>query len=164
MEYTLSSARMEEIPAIFALYEKRVAWMDAVGIRQWNVSDYLTAYPASYYEEACAAGSLYALHDGEKIVGAAVLLQSDDRWADRAADKAYYVHNLVTDVAAKGAGRALLAQAEEMARANGMRYMRLDCAVDNRALNEYYASMGYELAGTCEDGPYYKGNRREKAI
>ena len=162
--YKLNLAEPEEIPAIFSLYEKRVAWMDEVGIRQWNVSDYLTAYPASYYEEQRAAGNLYALHDGERIVGAAVLLQSDDRWPDRAADKAYYVHNLVTNPEAKGAGRALLALAEDMARANGMRFMRLDCAVDNQALNDYYASMGYEIAGTCEDGPYYKGNRREKAI
>ena len=164
MSYVLKKARADEIADIFSLYEKRVAWMDEVGIRQWNVSDYLTAYPAAYYEEECAAGNLYALHDGEKLVGAAVLLSSDARWADRAADKAYYVHNLVTDTAAKGAGRALLALAEEQARADGMRFMRLDCAADKRALNDYYASMGYELAGTCEDGPYYKGNRREKAL
>ena len=164
MNYTLTKARPEEIADIFSLYEKRIAWMDEVGIRQWNVSDYLTAYPISYYEEQRAAGNLYALHDGEKIVGAAVLLRSDDRWADRAADRAYYVHNLVTHPEAKGAGRALLALAEETARANGVRFMRLDCATDNQALNEYYASMGYELAGTCEDGPYYKGNRREKAL
>lgn len=164
MKYALKTVRPEEIADVFSLYEKRVAWMDEAGIRQWNVSDYLTAYPISYYEQQRAAGNLYALHDGAKIVGAAVLLRSDERWADRAADKAYYVHNLVTDTQAKGAGRALLALAEDMARANGVRFMRLDCAADNRALNDYYASMGYELAGTCEDGPYYRGNRREKEL
>lgn len=46
---------------------------------------------------------------------------------------------------------------------NGMRFMRLDCAEDNEFLNSYYDSMGYRLAGRCEDGVYI-GNKREKVI
>ena len=44
-----------------------------------------------------------------------------------------------------------------------MRFMRLDCAEDNEFLNSYYDSMGYRLAGRCEDGVYI-GNKREKVI
>lgn len=97
------------------------------------------------------------------VAGAVVLLQSDDRWLDRAGSPAYYVHNLVTDPAARGGGRELLAQAEKLAVGHGKRFMRLDCAVDNAFLNRYYEGMGYQPAGTCEDGPY-KGNRREKTL
>ena len=38
--------------------------------------------------------------DVEKVfafVGAVVLLEEDDRWADRADSSAFYIHNLVTD-------------------------------------------------------------------
>lgn len=41
--------------------------------------------------------------------------------------------------------------------------MRLDCAVDNKFLNEYYDSMGYKIVGRCKEGVYI-GNKREKEI
>ncbi|MDO4829558.1 MAG: hypothetical protein Q4B19_09290, partial [Clostridia bacterium] len=49
--YALRSARPEEVDEVFSLYEKRVRWMDEKGIRQWNDTDYLNAYPADYYRE-----------------------------------------------------------------------------------------------------------------
>ena len=164
MNYTLDLARPEEIADIFSLYEKRIAWMDEVGIRQWNVNGYLEAYPISYYEKRQREGLLYVLKKDGRAVGAAVLLRHDDRWLDRDDGLAWYVHNLVTDPAEKGAGSVLLTLAEDKARANGMRFMRLDCPASSAHLNAFYGSKGYELAGTCEDGPVYRGNRREKAI
>lgn len=164
MSEHLTLAVEADIPAIFDLYAARVAWMDAVSIRQWNVTDYLQAYPADYYLEQCRAGRLYAWKDADGgIVGAVVLLCADECWADAPAEDACYVHNLVTDPAVHGAGRALLAAAEAAAAAQGKRRMRLDCAVDNAFLNRYYAAVGYTPAGTCTDGPYV-GNRMEKLL
>lgn len=165
MAYTLRPAAAGDIDAVFALFEKRVNWMNAQHIHQWNDTDYLNAYPRSYYVQQQELGNLYVLADNADgaVTGAVVLLQSDDRWLDRAGSPAYYVHNLATDPAVKGAGRELLAQAERLAAEHGKRFMRLDCAVDNAFLNGYYENMGYLPAGTCEDGPY-KGNRREKVL
>lgn len=162
--YSLAPAAETEIDAIFVLYAKRVAWMDAVGIRQWNATDYLAVYPKAYYLAQCRAGRLYAwkaAHGG--IVGAVVLFDEDERWQDAPATDACYVHNLVTDPAEHGAGRALLAAAEALAAAQGKQRMRLDCAVDNAFLNRYYTAAGYIPAGTCTDGPY-SGNRMEKLL
>lgn len=162
MAYVFRAAKAEELDSVFTLYEKRVRWMDGEGIRQWNVTDYLTAYPKSYYQEQQALGNLYVLFDGG-VAGAVVLLQEDERWRDKAGEPAFYVHNLVTDPAVKGIGKQLLLEVEKTARMHGKRYVRLDCAVDNAFLNRYYASMGYEPVGECQDGPYI-GNRREKII
>lgn len=156
------SAKAEEVTCVFSLVEKRVHWMDETGIRQWNVTNYLEAYPPKYYEEQQAAGRLYVLAN-PKITGAVVLLEADERWIDRAADPAYYVHNLATDPKVKGAGREILKAIEQLASKQKKRYVRLDCATDNVFLNSYYSEMGYQLAGTCEEG-LYKGNRREKEI
>ena len=131
--YALRSARPEEVDEVFSLYEKRVRWMDEKGIRQWNDTDYLNAYPA------------------------------DERWAESEDEPAFYVHNLVTDSSAPGAGRALLAAAEALGQAHGKRYMRLDCAVDSAFLNGYYEAMGYRAVGQCEDGPYV-GVKRQKEL
>ena len=62
-----------------------------------------------------------------------------------------------------GAGKAILREAEKLAKPHGMEVMRLDCADDNARLNEWYEAQGYFLRGTCTDGPYH-GLRREKPL
>ena len=165
MAYILRPAAAGEIDAVFALFEQRVSWMNQRDIHQWNDTDYLNEYPKTYYQQQRELGNLYVLTDNADgaVAGAVVLLQSDDRWLDRAGSPAYYVHNLVTDPAARGAGRELLAQAEKLAVGHGKRFMRLDCAEDNAFLNRYYEGMCYQPAGTCEDGAY-QGVRREKVL
>ena len=92
-----------------------------------------------------------------------MLLTEDERWADRAAEPAYYVHNLVTSPAVPGAGRRILEEIERLGRDAGKCALRLDCAVDNAFLNAYYESGGYLPCGRCQDGSYC-GNRREKRL
>ena len=165
MNFVFRKAAEEDIPEIFALYEKRIAWMEEKGLRQWNATDYLTVYPRSYFQTQAAEGRLYGAEDREtgEILGAVVLLSQDDRWADRAGEPAYYVHNLVTDAAAPGVGGWMLGEMEIFARKAGKTALRLDCAVDNAVLNDYYASHGYREAGCCADGAY-RGIRREKRV
>lgn len=162
MSYIFRPAKAEDIDAVFTLFEKRVNWMNEEGIRQWNVTDYLNVYPKSYYQEQQTLGNLYVLVH-HTVAGAVVLFQEDARWPEKEASSAVYVHNLVTDPAERGAGKLLLTEVEKMALAHGRRYVRLDCAVDNTFLNNYYAALGYELAGECQEGAY-AGNRREKKL
>jgi len=165
MDCVFCRANEADITGIFALYEKRIAWMESKGLHQWNATDYLTVYPQGYFRRQAAAGRLYAAKDWATgaILGAVVLLSEDDRWADRAGEPAYYVHNLVTDAAAPGLGGWMLGELETLARRDGKTALRLDCAVDNAALNDYYASHGYREAGYCADGAY-QGIRREKRL
>ena len=135
--------------------------MEETGIRQWNATGYLEAYPREYYGDMLRQGCLYVLRDGEEVLGAVVLLEEDERWEDGA--PAYYVHNLVGAVSARGAGSALLEHVEALARERGRARVRLDCAEDNDFLNRFYQRRGYRPAGLCEDGPY-RGVRREKII
>ncbi len=165
MDYIFQSAKQEDVNDIFQLYVDRIKWMDMKGLRQWNVTDYLSRYPIAYYREQCESGTLFLLRkvNGNEIVGAVVLLESDIRWLGRNDVPAYYVHNLVTVVTAKGAGRRMLEEAEKMAVKNKKHFIRLDCAIDNQVLNDYYSAIGYEAQGKCEDGPY-KGNLRQKSL
>lgn len=153
----------QEIDAIFALYEKRVGWMDQQGIRQWNATGYLTEYPKSYYRKQQVLGNLYVLAGPSGIEGAVVLLSEDGRWPDRAASPAFYVHNLVANIEARGAGKHLLSEIEKTAVLHEKQFVRLDCAADNLFLNGYYESLGYAPAGKCRDGSYL-GIRREKRL
>ena len=63
-----------------------------------------------------------------------------------------YLHNFVTDLTEKGAAREIIKAVEALAVNDHKERVRLDCSIDNPFLNQYYESMGYEMAGTCKDG------------
>ena len=138
------------------LIHQRIAWMDEVGIRQWNVTDYDGVYPPEYYEECWRRGELFALADTatDRIVCVGALKETDPRWPEESPPPAFYLHHLAADIACKGAGRIFLSEAELHASRTGKMYMRLDSAIDNPALTRYYEALGYLPAGRCVDGLY----------
>ena len=163
MGYDFRLAKNNEIDTIFSLYKKRIQWMDKSGIQQWNMTNYLEVYPISYYADCQRLGELYVLSKEDVVIGAVILLQSDECWPQMADPPAYYVHNLVTELSVKGAGKIILSEVEKMAISKGIQFLRLDCAVDNKFLNEYYETMGYKMVGCFKEGAYI-GNKREKEL
>lgn len=152
-----------EVQAVFDLIMRRVAWMDTVGIRQWNTTKYDQRYPLDYYEKRRQMGELFVLEDTETghlaCVGA--LFHEDERWSEPAS--ALYLHHFAAEVDAKGVGSIFLEEAERYAAEQGMAYLRLDSAVGNKALEDYYTSRGYVEAGRCVDG-LYEGILRQKKL
>ncbi len=162
-EACLRPAQPEELTDIFALYQKRVDWMDESGLAQWNTTDYLEVYPPGYYEAQQQAGHLYVLEEQGDIAAAVVLLEEDERWPEAERGSFWYIHNLVANQNFPGAGKRALELAEAEALAAGRQALRLDCAVDSVFLNAWYGRQGYEPAGEFEDGPY-TGRRMEKKL
>ena len=138
----------DEVQAVFDLIQARVRWMDQVGIRQWNVTDYAAVYPLSHYEALRQKGELFALwsEEGELLCAGALLLQ-DERWEGQETAKAVYLHHLASKLGAEGAGSRFLQAAEAYAAACGKERFRLDSADDNEVLARYYQNRGYGEAG-----------------
>lgn len=157
----LRRAEPHELDAVFGLIAERVAWMDRVGLRQWNSSGYLEAYPRAYFEEQMEKGRLYVLEEDGAIAAAAVLLDEDPRWADFPPESAWYVHNFASSISHHGAGGAMLTRLRARAAELGKRALRLDCARDSAFLNEYYEKHGYRRVGECREEPYYQGVLRQ---
>ncbi len=165
MEYLFALAEKGDLEAVFGLIDGRIRWMDEKGIRQWNVRDYWNVYPKEYYARKQRQRELFVLkrQADQRVVGAAAILEEDEYWQEDSDVPAYYIHNLVADSAERGAGRALLRCIEKRALEKGKICLRLDCAMDNQRLNDYYEQMGFVLAGVCYDGNY-TGNKREKKL
>lgn len=161
--YIFRMATQQEIPAIFALIMARVAWMDQVGIRQWNTTKYDERYPLEYYEQRRLMEELFVLEDSSsgKLLCVGALFHDDERWPDP--ESAYYLHHLASALDAKGTGSIFLQQAEAYAAKEGKRYLRLDSAIGNQTLEAYYSSRGYVEAGFCKDG-LYEGILRQKKL
>lgn len=156
-------AEVHEVQAVFDLIMRRVAWMDTVGIRQWNTTKYGERYPLSYYEEKRQMGELFLLEDTEagEILAVGALFHEDERWPEKA--NARYLHHLASQVGKKGMGSIFLSEAEIYIAKEGAEYMRLDSAVGNAVLEQYYTARGYTEAGYCEDG-LYRGILRQKKL
>ena len=60
-------------------------------------------------------------------------------------------------------GKIFLAKAEKYASTKGKKYFRLDSAEDNKKLEQYYTSQGFEAVDRCIDGQYF-GILRQKEL
>lgn len=161
--YRLIPAEPVHMEAVFRIIDDRIRWMDRVGIRQWNTTDYWGVYPEAYYRWRAQRGELLVFVHEETVVGVGALLREDPRWEDGMQKSAYYLHHFATPLDEKGVGSRMLAQLEQYTRDAGKERLRLDCAVDNAFLNRYYGEKGYQLCGHCVDG-LYEGNLREKFV
>ena len=162
-EYIWKQANTNDAEKFFALIKKRICWMDEVGIKHWNVLNYTEVYPLEHYIEHAEKGRLWVLTEDDRVLGGAVLYESDDYWADDPCDSAFYIHRFATDTDANGIGRTILDFIYKTAIEHNKTCLRLDCAVDNENLIRYYKSCGYTPSGFCTDGPY-SGIRMEKTL
>lgn len=155
-------AEPHEVQAVFDLIMDRVAWMDTVGIRQWNATNYAQCYPLEYYEKRQQMGELFLLEDTQtgEILSVGALLHEDARWPEKA--NARYLHHLASRPDKKGMGSVFLREAEKYISAEGADYMRLDSAVGNGTLEQFYTRGGYVEVGRCVDGLYHGILRQKK--
>ena len=63
-----------------------------------------------------------------------------------------------------GAGKAILREAEKLAKVRGMEAIRLDCAEGNARLNAWYEAQGYFPCGTCIRRTVPRNSPREAAL
>ena len=164
---TFRRARLQDVDAIMLLVQRRIDWMNAVGLHQWNETDYFGRYPRSYWERNI---NYFLVGEEEGRVVVAIALYTEDvRWTrdgvytGTASGKAYYLHHLVTDPASKGVGKKMMLYVEQYAIEHHVSLLRLDSAVGNLTLEKYYTDLGYTACGTCHDQLYH-GVLREKSV
>ena len=160
---TIRPAREEDVPAIMALLQRRIDWMDEKGLYQWNKTGYLTCYPPAHFQRLIREELVFAAFADGTLIAVMALLSRDPRWPNGHDGLAYYVHHLATDPAFPGLGREMLAYAEDFSRQKGRPFLRLDSQKVNDALSRYYEALGYRPVGECVDGDYV-GIRREKSL
>jgi ribosomal protein S18 acetylase RimI-like enzyme len=123
--------------------------MNAQGNFQWD-----SGYPkADVFEKDAAAGQLWVAElDGELAGVAAITTDQEPEYAEVGWDTselAIVVHRLAVDPACQGRGvaKALMVQAEAVARARGIPVLRVDTNTQNEATQHLFPRLGYVLAG-----------------
>ena len=164
---TFRRARLQDVESIMTLVQRRIDWMNAVGLHQWNETDYFGRYPRAYWERNIG---YFLIGEEQGCVVVAIALYTEDvRWTrdgeytGSTSGSAYYLHHFVTDPATRGVGREMMLYVERYALEQGITLLRLDSAVGNQALERYYTNLGYTACGTCHD-QLYQGVLREKRL
>jgi ribosomal protein S18 acetylase RimI-like enzyme len=142
-------ATTADLPAILALIRRVVPLMNAGGNFQWT---------ADYPNEAVFQADIEQNHlwvaelDGQVAGVAALTRDQDAEYADADWDvtqPAIVTHRLAVDPAAQGRGvaLALMQRAEDEARRQGLRVLRVDTNSENTATQRLFPKLGYRFAG-----------------
>ncbi|MEU9704858.1 GNAT family N-acetyltransferase [Streptomyces sp. NPDC047981] len=164
---TFRQAGDHDLDLLVGLHDGAARWMVRNGIDQWQPG----GKSAEHFRSRIAAGEVWLMERDGRAVGAYELWWEDEQAWGPQPPVAGYVHRLMTDreAAPTGAGRALLAHAEERIAAGGRGVARLDCVTSNPRLRTYYEAAGYAVVGEepgklAADGTRYGVTLLEKAL
>lgn len=153
-QVTIRLAAPADLPAIAAIYEA-IHDLEAAGTLTigWQRGVYPTENTA---REAIAAGEMYVLEDGDRVVASARINQAqmpayaEVKWRYEAPDEGVLVlHTLTVDPARarRGYARQFLDFYEELARKSGCAALRIDTNERNAVARAMYARHGYIESG-----------------
>ena len=147
---TIRLATPNDIPAVLTLIRRVVPLMNAAGNFQWEDS-----YPnEAVFRQDIARQHLWLAELDGQLAGIAALTHNDQdaeyaqaNWD--VTEPALVTHRVAVDPAAQGRGVAvaLLQKAEELARQQGLRVLRVDTNSENQATQRLFPKLGYRFAG-----------------
>ena len=142
-------AQTEDIPQIMQLVSKVVPLMRAAGNFQWG-DDYPNP---EVFTKDIGINQLWVAELEDEVVGvSAITTDQDPEYADAGwniNDKAIVTHRLAVDPDRQGMGiaKALMVQAEAVAKAAGITILRVDTNSENKATQALFPKLGYQFSG-----------------
>ncbi len=146
----IRKAKISELNLIYKLSQDCARAMITQGIRQWN-----DHYPTKeHFEKDIKAQELYILEKDTKLIGVIVLTEVMDEeyksitWLTDNG-KNLYIHRLAVhpDYWGQGLAQNLMSFAEEYAKDNNYKSVRLDTLSENKRNLKFYKKRGYTQLG-----------------
>lgn len=149
----VAQARAKDLDATYAVLLECRRALEARGLMQWD-----SQYPSrSFFDDAIACKSLFALPDDGRICGVVVLNESQPPEWNAAAwhvqEPPFLVIHafaIVPDLQGRGHGRKLLRFCEDLAREQSYTSIRLDAFSENSAALRFYEQQGYVFRGEVQ--------------
>jgi len=155
-------AQQGDLDTVLEILEEASRWLSSKGLEsQWRPS------PAfrQTIKDNIERGEVYVVKAIEATMGTITLQWNDKKfWGDLPPD-AGYVHKLAVKRSYSGQalGLRMIQWAEAKARAEGKRYLRLDCLASNKTIREYYQKVGFIHVRDTET-PGWKASLYEKKL
>jgi len=142
-------ATLHDLPALLALLQRIIPLMQEAGNFQWD-----DTYPnATVFSDDIAKQQLWVAEiDGQLAGVSAITTDQEPTYADVGWDitePAIVTHRLAVDPAFRGKGvaKALLAQADQVAKQRGISVLRIDTNTQNKVTQQLFPVLGYVYAG-----------------
>ncbi|MFD7322021.1 GNAT family N-acetyltransferase [Streptomyces sp. NPDC059875] len=148
MEITIRKGGADDVPAILAMLDSAVVWLNGKGITdQWGTRPWSASEKSvSRVEEIVAEGTPWIAEIDGVPAGTVTLTPHPAPYVAPADEPEVYVHILATDTRfhGRGVGAALLAHAVEETRRQGISLLRVDCFAGSEGrLVAYYERQGF---------------------
>ena len=150
----LSKAANEDLESVITFYDDVMKHTPEIGrFARWQKGKHPTTDGIRAYIEE---GSMYVYKEDDAFVGAMALTlyQGKDyhaiEWSRQVADNEVAVLHILAvspDCQGKGIGSEMIREAIRLARANGMKAVRLDALASNIPAHRLYKSLGFEFRG-----------------
>jgi GNAT superfamily N-acetyltransferase len=161
-EVRMIRAQQQDLDNILEILEEASRWLSSKGFEtQWRSSPTFR----QTIKDNIDHGEVYVAKDEKKTVGTITMQWSDKKfWGDLPMN-AGYIHKFAIKRSHSGQslGLRMLRWAEAKARAEGKRYLRLDCLAGNKTIREYYEKVGFIHVRDSE-APGWKASLYEKRL
>ena len=156
----IRKATLADFDSVFKIVLDCKEEMNKMGIEQWPAH-----HPSKEtIQKGIESNCHYVLIDQEKIVAGVLLNHSGDEqyklvnWKINDPNP-LLVHRLAVSPQAQGKGYAkkLMIFAEELAKKEGSKSIRLDTYKNNSVSNKFYENLGYKLVGVIRMPQYMPG-------
>tara|TARA_B100000900_G_C20224472_1_gene571232 strand:- start:82 stop:579 length:498 start_codon:yes stop_codon:yes gene_type:complete len=144
----IRKANLKDLENLIKLYSSSIKKMISKKISQWD-----DKYPnREVLEKDILAQSYYVFIDQNEIIGGITIDENIDKaykniqWQNNCF---YTIHRLVVkhDSWGIGIGKKLMCFAEDLAKKNNKKSLRLDTYFDNTIANSFYIGLGYKFKG-----------------
>jgi len=138
---------LDDIPAIFDIYEQASAYKLQVGNKGWK------GFKISQVQQEIDENRHFVIMEGMAIACTFVLTFKDDIiWKNSAADAAIYIHRIATNPQYRGNSYVakIINWARHYAQVHNKKYIRLDTHSGNEKINNYYTSCGFTYKGISQ--------------
>lgn len=160
--YQITITTAEEAEQVIMLLKDVANWLKKNNVNQW--ASIATGDDDEDIKQSIHDQEMYCVKRNETIVATFTLYSEQtpwdrDLWGDLQ-DKAIYLHRLalIHSEMGSGLGINILKWIENHMKNQGINQLRLDCVQENKKLNTFYASNGFEKRGTNNGFTLYEKN------
>lgn len=144
----------DDAPVVLRLLDEAVVWLNSIGVtEQWGTRPWSGDPKRVAAVSGWVASGTTVIASAHGLTAGAMRVGEATEYAPPATEPELYVVALVggRDPSARGAGRALLGLADEVARELGVGLLRVDCyAGGDQSLVRFYESAGFTRADPFE--------------
>jgi ribosomal protein S18 acetylase RimI-like enzyme len=140
--HTIQNTTPDDLPFVYRLFDDSIVYQQTKGFPVWNNYD-----KAALAAEVANHQQFKVMRENTILCIFSICLTDPVIWREREQGDALYLHRIVVNKEYKGQKQfeKILTWAVQYAKANNLKYIRIDTWGNNQTIINYYQSFGFEF-------------------